>query len=83
MDTGTDTSLRSGLARWRRGTRPRHGALVASDVCLAALVVGVAVLLGIQDISPWLTVLGGLAAVGATADAVREVHLLRRAARDG
>jgi uncharacterized membrane protein len=68
---------RWGIARWKRGTPAKHGALVALDIVLAILTVLTAALIWLNDFGWWLSIPGTIAALGAVAEAVHEVHLLR------
>ena len=75
--TAPPPATRSGIARWKRGTAPKHGAFVAFDVLLAIMMSGLAVLTWLSDFSWWLSIPAAIAGAGSIANAVHEVYLLR------
>ncbi len=76
--TASPPATRSGIARWKRGTAPKHGALVAFDVILAILMPVSALLVWLNHFGWWLSIPAAVAGAGSIANAVHEVYLLRR-----
>ncbi|WP_380174346.1 hypothetical protein ACFEMC_05530 [Kineococcus sp. DHX-1] len=76
--TASPPATRSGIARWKRGTAPKHGAFVAVHVILAIMMPALALLAWLNHFGWWLSIPAAIAGAGSIATAVHEVHLLRR-----